>query len=145
FVSKTPAAGNSTDVGDGLNTTGYRFNQRSNEIRDAVTAKFDYIPSSRHAISGTFVWNRDLVDRPDLDNTFNPVPAVFNDNNSKLLSVACRWTARPNLNNELRAGMFLSPGNFAINEAYPKFLLGSYREATTIGNTPGNTTLFIDN
>jgi hypothetical protein len=145
FIAQTPAAGNSTDVGDGLNTTGYRFNQRANEIRDAVTSKFDYIPSSKHAISGAFVWNRDVVDRPTLDNTFNPAPAVFNDNNSKLVSVAWRWTARANLNNELRAGMFLAPSNFAVNQAYPKFLLGSYTEATAIGNTPLNTTLFIDN
>src|SRR5262249_1485692 len=101
FISQTPTAGNSNDVGDGLNTIGYRFNQRSNEIRDSVTGKFDYFPSSRHAISGTWVWNRDLVDRPDLDNTFNLVPGVYNDNNSKLLSLAWRWSVRPSLSNEL--------------------------------------------
>jgi Carboxypeptidase regulatory-like domain/TonB dependent receptor len=145
FISRTPAQGNNTDIGDGLNTMGYRFNQRSNEIRDSVTAKFDYIPSSRHAISGTFVWNRDVIDRPDLDNTFNLVPAVFNDNNSKLISAAWRWSITPTLSNELRGGAFLSPNVFAVNQAYPKYLLGSYIESVTILNTPSNTPLFIDN
>ena len=145
FISQTPANGNTNDAGDGLNTTGYRFNQRSNEIRDAVTGKFDYIPSPRHAISGTFVWNRDLVDRPDLDNTFNLVPAVYNDNNSKLFSAAWRWSIRPNWNNELRFGFLLSPGNFAINQPYPNYLIGDNTEATQIGITPANVTLFINN
>lgn len=145
FISQTPAAGNNSDVGDGLNTTGYRFNQRSNEIRDSVTANFDYIPGSRHSLRGTFVWNRDLVDRPDLDNTFNLVPAVFNDNQSKLISGAWRWSVRPTFSNELRGGMFLAPSSFAVNEAYPKYLLSSYTESFVIGNVPPNTTLFIDN
>ena len=145
FISQMPATGNSEDVGDGLNTTGYRFNQRSNEIRDSVTASFDYIPGSRHALRGTFIWNRDLVDRPDLDNTFKLVPAVYNDNNSKLISGVWRWSIRPTLSNELRGGMFLAPSNFAVNQAYPKYLLGSYTESFVIGNVPGNTPLFIDN
>ena len=29
-------------LGDGLNTGGYRFNQRDNETRDNVTGKMDY-------------------------------------------------------------------------------------------------------
>jgi hypothetical protein len=145
FISQTPAVSNSSDVGDGLNTTGYRFNQRSNEIRDAVTGKFDYIPGSRHAISATWVWNTDVVDRPDLDNTFKTVPAIFNDNENKLLSLAWRWSVRPNLTNELRGGMFLAPSSFAVREPYQKFLLGSYTETTAIGNIPTNTPLFIDN
>jgi hypothetical protein len=145
FISQTPTLINSSDVGDGLNTGGYRFNQRSNEIRDAVTGKFDYIPTSRHVINGTWVWNRDVVDRPDLDNTFTTAPAVFNDNNSKLVSVAWRWAVRPSLSNELRGGMFLAPGSFAVSQAYPAFLLGSWTENNVIGNVPVNTSLFIDN
>jgi hypothetical protein len=145
FISKLPTAGNNSDIGDGLNTTGYRFNQRSNEIRDSVTSKFDYIPGSKHTISGTFVWNRDVVDRPDLDNGFNLVPAVFNDNSSKLISGAWRWSITPSLSNELRGGAFLAPSAFAVNQAYPKYLLGSYTETNVIGNIPTNTPLFIDN
>ena len=41
--------------------------------------------------------------------------------------------------------MFLAPSAFAVNEAYPKFLLGSYTETNVIGNIPTNTPLFIDN
>ena len=145
FISQLPAVGNNNDIGDVLNTTGYRFNQRSNEIRDSVTANFDYIPGSHHTLRGTFLWNRDLVDRPDLDNTFTLVPGVYNDNQSKLISGAWRWSIRPTLSNELRGGMFLAPSAFAVTQAYPKYLLGSYTEANVIGNIPTNTPLFIDN
>ena len=145
LISQTPANGNTNDAGDGLNTIGYRFNQRANEIRDSVTAKMDYIPSPKHAISGTFVWNRDQVDRPDLDNTFNVVPAVYNNNNTKLGSVSWRWSIRPTLNNEFRAGVLLAPGSFAVNQAYPKYLIGDNTEQTAIGLTPANVGLFINN
>lgn len=145
LISQMPANGNTNDAGDGLNTIGYRFNQRSNEIRDSVTGKVDYIPSPKHAISGTFVWNRDLVDRPDIDNTFNTVPVVNNNDNTKLASVAWRWSVRPTLNNELRAGMLRAPASFAVTEAYPKYLIGDYTEQTAIGITPPNVGLFIDN
>ncbi len=40
---------NNFQVGDGLNTAGYRFNQRDNGTRDNVTAKIDYNVSTRHA------------------------------------------------------------------------------------------------
>src|SRR5207302_641825 len=56
-----------------------------------------------------------------------------------------RWSIRPTFSNELRGGMFLAPSNFALNQAYPKYLLSSYTESFVIGNVPANTTLFIDN
>ena len=62
---------NSNTVGDGLNTGGYRFNQRDNEIRDNVTGKLDYNISTRHALSGSYAWNRDNSDRPDAENDYS--------------------------------------------------------------------------
>ena len=40
-----------TASGDGLNTGGYRFNQRDNETRDNVTGKLDYNLSTKHALA----------------------------------------------------------------------------------------------
>ena len=65
MLAGVPTAGNNSNVGDGLNTTGYSFNARSNETRDNVTVKGDYVFSSKHVFAGSYVWNRDLVDRPD--------------------------------------------------------------------------------
>ncbi len=39
LLSQVPLVGNSTQVGDGLNTTGYQFNARSNERRDNIEGK----------------------------------------------------------------------------------------------------------
>ncbi len=61
---------NNNEVGDGLNTGGYRFNQRDNETRDNVTGKIDYNITTRHAVSGSFSWNRDNSDRPDIENDY---------------------------------------------------------------------------
>ena len=124
LLGKVPATGNTSDAGDGINTTGYGFNQRSNEDRNAITFKVDYILSPRHALSGTYRWDTDKVDRPDIDNTFNTVPAVFNDNRNKLVSAAWRWTAMPTLTNEVRGGFYLAPSSFSVNEKYGKFMLG---------------------
>ncbi len=44
---------NNSDVGDGRNTGGYRFNQRNNELLDNVTGKADYNITTRHAVSAT--------------------------------------------------------------------------------------------
>ena len=49
---------NNSLVGDGLNTGGYRFNARDNEIRDNLTGKLDYNISTRHAVSAAYLWNR---------------------------------------------------------------------------------------
>ena len=68
---------NNTLVGDGLNFSGYRFNQRDNETRDNVTGRIDYNLSTAQAVSGTFSWNRDNSDRPDLENDYSAIPKVY--------------------------------------------------------------------
>ncbi len=114
-----PANGNDPSVGDGLNTIGYLFNARSNETRDNVTAKIDYNFSSRNVFSGTYSWNRDVVDRPDIGNFYTSVPPVFNDNHSKFLSLSWRSTISPTLTNEVRGGFNLSPGIFNVSGTAP--------------------------
>src|SRR6185436_17006551 len=67
LINQTPGPDkiNNIEKGDGLNTGGYRFNQRDNEIRDNVTGKIDFNFSTTHAVSGTYAHNRDNADRPD--------------------------------------------------------------------------------
>lgn len=117
-LSQVPATINNNDVGDGLNTAGYRFNQRDNETRDNVTGKIDYNISTRHAVSGSFSWNRDNSDRPDLENDYSAIPKVYNPTNAKLLALSWRWTPGPRITNEVRAGFNLTYGYFLTSQNF---------------------------
>ena len=114
---------NSFSVGDSTsallrNTAGYRFNQRANEVRDNITARFDYNLSSRQSFSGSYIWNRDNTDRPDLESDFSVIPKTTNPNHSHFLSTAWRWTPNGSLTNELRGGFNLAPGDFLTSEKF---------------------------
>src|SRR5206468_869195 len=124
LVSKLPSAGNSTDVGDGLNTTGYSFNARSNNRRDSVVGKVDYNLSTKHVISGLFRWNRDIVDRPDIGTFFTAAPPVANHNKAYLFSVAYRWNATATITNEVRFGGNLATAPFDVDGTLPSALVG---------------------
>lgn len=126
ILARVPTTINFAGVGDGLNTGGYLLNQRDNRTRDNTGARLDYNLSERHNFGGTFSWNRDVVDRPDLDTTFNRVPVVTNDDNSKFLSVTWRSTLSPHFTNELRGGFLRAPGVFDTSEdfSHPPLLDG---------------------
>jgi hypothetical protein len=103
---------NNSDVGDGRNTGGYRFNQRNNELLDNVTGKMDYTISTRHALSGSYSHNRDNSDRPDASNNYGLVPAVTDPTHADLLAISWRWTPLATLTNEVRGGFNLTYGYF---------------------------------
>lgn len=136
IIAATPGAEviNRSDIGDGLNTGGYGFNIRNNRTRDNVLGKMDYVLSSKHSFAGTFTWNRDIVDRPDLMNNFETVPVVTNSGATKLLSVTHRWSASPSLTNELRGGFNLAPAPFLTSQEF-----GSAIIAPTLISNPVNT------
>lgn len=46
--------GNTTEAGDGRNTTGYRFSQQANQDRNSFTTRVDYDINSRHSINGVY-------------------------------------------------------------------------------------------
>src|SRR5258708_4759174 len=110
LLAQVPTVGNTTSVGDQLNTTGYQFNARSNNRRDSIIGKMDYNLSPKHVFSGTYRWNRDNVDRPDQGSFFTVVPPPSNQNKAKLFSASWRWTPTATLTNELRGG-FNPPGS----------------------------------
>jgi len=114
---------NTGTVGDGLNLGGYRFNQRDNETRDNITGKIDYNLSTKHAISGSYAWNRDNSDRPDAENDFSKAPKVYNPTNAHLLATSWRWTPSGNLTNEVRAGFNLTYGYFLSSQQFGQYLL----------------------
>lgn len=132
LLQQIPAVGNSPTVGDGLNTTGYQFTARNNTNRDTVTGKLDYYLNSRNAIAGTYAWNRDDQDRPDLGNFFTVDTPVSNANRGSLLSLSWRWNPAPTLTNELRGGFNRTSGPFNVSTPPPAYLLSGLSFSTPI-------------
>ena len=105
------------------NTAGYSFLIRDNRTRDNVSARLDYVLSTKHNFTGSYVWNRDIVDRPDTSNDYSAIPKVINYDHTRLLSIAWRWNPTPRVTNELRGGFNLAPGTFETTQSFPAYLL----------------------
>jgi hypothetical protein len=140
LLSQVPAASaiNNFDVGDSTaselrNTGGYRFNQRSNEVRDNITVRGDYNLSTKHVFRASYLWNRDNTDVPDP--TYAVVPATTNPNHSHFFSTGWRWTPSATLTNELSGGFNLAPGDFLNAQKFGAFLVTS--AASGPPGTPG--------
>lgn len=125
---------NRNDIGDGLNTGGYGFNIRNNRTRDNILGKLDYVLSSKHSFAGSYTWNRDIVDRPDLMNNFATAPSVQNDSKVKLLSLTHRWSPSATFTNELRGGFNLAPAPFNTTNDFGTAII-----APTLVSNPVNT------
>jgi Carboxypeptidase regulatory-like domain/TonB dependent receptor len=127
MLSRVPSTINNQSVGDGLNTGGYSFNQRDNETRDNTSVRLDWVPATHHSLSGTYAWNHDMFDRPgsglSVQNTYDPVPSVHNDDKADFLSTAWRWSPTSNFTNEVRFGFNLAPINFVTNQKFGLFTL----------------------
>ncbi len=116
------------DSRDGLlrNTAGYSFNRRSNRSRENLTAKIDYYLNEKSSFTGSYSWNRDILDRPTVTTTgFTPIPDVTNSDRRNLVSAAWRWNPAPTLTNELRGGFNLAPANFINGAQPPAFFAGN--------------------
>ncbi|MBZ5584111.1 MAG: TonB-dependent receptor [Acidobacteriia bacterium] len=136
LLAQVPLVGNSAQVGDGLNTTGYQFNARANQRRDSILGKVDYNLSTKHVFSGTYRWNRDNDDRPDVFTGFNVVSPVSNQNRASLFSASWRWTPTATLTNQLRGGGNLATAPFDVAGSLPATLVTG-----TLFTNPQNTFL----
>lgn len=123
FLNRLPSPGqiNNSLVGDGVNTAGYRFNQRANETRDNTTTRMDFNPRPSHAISGAFKYNRFNSDRPDAATGFDIVPTTYNPTHAYLLSLSWRWTPTSRLTNEVRGGFNRTYGYFFNTDKKPDY------------------------
>jgi hypothetical protein len=127
----TPDHINTFTVGDSSatllkNVGGYRFNQRANEIRDQVTGRVDYNLSTKHVFSGRYIWNRDNVDRPDLENDYALIPKETNPNQSTLVSGSWHWTPSARLTNELVGGCNCTNGDFLNSQQFGSYLITGF-------------------
>ncbi len=107
-----------------LNTAGYSYLVRANEDRDHVTGKVDYNLSTKHVIAGSYAWNRDTVDRPDVAVSYSTVPPAFNDDHVKFAALSWRWSPLATLTNELRGGLNFAPATFDLAGPLPSSIIG---------------------
>ncbi len=117
--------GDSLDAANLRNTAGYSFVNRSNRDRNNLSAKIDYMISSKLSATGLIQWNGDRLDRPNLStNYLGSVPVISNDNKVWLGSYSIRWSPTSSLTNEARGGYNLAPGVFASSQKNPDYLVG---------------------
>lgn len=108
ILDLVPSTGNSTDVGDGRNTTGFRLNVQNNVTRNNYTARFDVQATSRNSFNFIYAYGSELNDRPDVASGFTPVPLVVQPAKRNFLSTGWSWTPTASFSNELRGGFFTS-------------------------------------
>jgi hypothetical protein len=113
---------NTTDLGDGLNTSGYRFNARDNENRDQLVLRGDYYLTPNQNFTATYNSIDNPTDRPDQGTFYTIAPPVSNTIKDYLLSLAYIWTIRPTLTNEVRVGYLRTNSSFLDSNTYPKVL-----------------------
>lgn len=132
ILKRIPSTSNNNRVGDGVNLLGYQFNARSNNTLDNYGFRADFELNAHNTITATFQWNRQIVDRPDIDTSFDKIPVVSNNDSTKFLSTAWRWNSGGNITNEVRFGFDLAPATFATTQNFskPGYLLGGF--ATTL-------------
>jgi hypothetical protein len=125
ILSKLPraaSANNRDATGVTINTAGYRFNQRDLNDRNQYGFKVDYNLSDNHRFEGTFSYFKEIDDRTDLDFISPDRPLLFTSSDPKRFSLAWRWIASANLQNELRGGANLAPVQFESDWTYPSTL-----------------------
>ncbi|MGA2098009.1 MAG: carboxypeptidase regulatory-like domain-containing protein [Candidatus Acidiferrum sp.] len=118
LLARMPTTFNNTRVGDGVNLLGYQLNARSNDTLDNFGFRGDYIVNTKNTLSATFSWNRQVVDRPDIDTTYDKIPLVQNNDSIKFLSSSWRWNPRSDFTNEVRFGFDLAPAYFVTSQNF---------------------------
>jgi len=114
---------NNTVVGDGINTAGFSFDSRNNQTLKNTGARADYVLNQHHSFSATYYWNRQIFDRPDIDQTFDTAPIVSNFDATNFFSTGWRWSPNANFTNEVRFGFDLAPATFNTSQKFgPSFV-----------------------
>ena len=124
-LSVLPTAGNNSNFGDGLNTTGYSFNRRADTDRNTYTTRIDVDATEKDSVSGVFSYNKDNNLRPDVDITgFDESPDVTQFSENKSLSLSYRRVLSNTIVNEVRWGIFTSVVPFKRISSYPTYFIG---------------------
>ena len=118
LIQRVPEISNNSRFGDGVNLLGYQFNARSNNTRDNYGFRGDYDLNSHNTFSATYSFNRNIVDRPDIDTSFDTIPLISNNDHTRFLSTAWRWSPNATLTNEVRFGFNLDHAVFQSGQSF---------------------------
>lgn len=116
--------GNSTQTGDQLNTTGFAVVQNFNEEQSNYTTRIDYKINPLNTLTGTYRFVRNLVNRADIDDTFNKDPQATSGSDSPFISIGFTSAISSRFTNEVRFGRF---------STNPAFLRLSSLQSTALG------------
>jgi hypothetical protein len=97
---------NNTDLGDGLNTAGFRFNTPSNSLEDQTTIKVDHnvTNNNRAFVRYSFQRNSSIDTLNSAERTYPGQIDGTQGGHRWGFSIGDDWTLRPNLINEFRVG-----------------------------------------
>jgi hypothetical protein len=105
---------NNFDIGDGLNTAGFRFNNSVPSYEDQFTIRGDHNLTSTHRIFMRWSWQRNSSadSLNNADATFPGQPTGTQGGKRWGFSIGSDWSIRPNLINEFRTGYQSSSVDF---------------------------------
>jgi hypothetical protein len=145
IISQLPSAGNTTTVGDQLNTTGFILNRAEDANRRNYTSRIDIDFNDKNTFNGVYNFTNESTLRNDRDPAgFTAIPRGDVTVASKTLSLAYRRIFSPTIVNELRGGLFFnevtfgSYGNPSVSLSLPTALGLSNPE-----NNSGNQGRFV--
>lgn len=122
FLDKIATSGNTTAVGDQLNTTGFAISPKSDQDRDGYTSRVDYDINQSNSISGTFSYKKEDLLRPDAAIGFQG-PLATQDSHTTFVSLSYRMAPTATLSNEIRGGFQRSnPFFHYLNEGQDNFV-----------------------
>ncbi|MBI1764032.1 MAG: TonB-dependent receptor [Acidobacteria bacterium] len=138
ILDKLPAAGNRTDIGDGLNTTGYGFDQANNQNRDGYATRVDFDLSQNHTFNFVYNYKKGNLLRPDADQPdgYSTTPNIIQPDRNHLFVAAYRLNLGTRFTNEVRGGYFLSRPTFGRTSAAPSFFIGGVVTPAAAANDP---------
>ena len=122
LVGMTPAP-NDTSVGDGRNTSGFRFNSPNSSESDWLVIRADYQVNRNHSVTGTFHQFRfDYPNSVDngIDGVFPGLPGAGQSSTRRLGSFTVQSSLSPTVINQARFGFQASSPRFFTNETFPQ-------------------------
>lgn len=130
---------NDTSTGDGLNTSGFRFNSSAPVQQDTYIARFDFNLASNHTVFARLNYQNDNATIAATDTTGQrfpdtPAPAIWN--HPKGMSVGHAWTISNTLVNNFRYGLtraaFSQGGDSAQSDIIFRFVFEPFNYQRTI-------------
>ncbi|HKX27515.1 MAG TPA: carboxypeptidase-like regulatory domain-containing protein [Blastocatellia bacterium] len=138
ILANLPTAGNFPRLGDGLNITGYLFDQALNSDRDNYTTRIDTELNNRQTLNFIYSFKGGWLLRPELDllDGFGAMPVATQPESNHLFVTAYRYTASANLTNEVRGGFFLNRPSLERRQGTPPFFIGGAISPAAAANDP---------